>query len=421
MSDGFGAQLLYRAATGFERAMADADAERLLGINAELTIENWDPYLVQTKNLPFLAYAMGVTLWEDDYWSEGQKREWVANQWLFKSLRGTVSGIRMALDASNYVLDQHVTPPQGFYASPDLTPAQWNAWIKQMPELRLTYAQRQGTRGLDEFFLDWGFADQDACSIDDGFALGGRYAVLRHLGADTPLAFVDYRPGFKDAEAVDYERLSTAGKSSLGLIVEEDYSDDDRYVCFEEVTPDLYTLRLDRSYSVDASEVTLTIVTPSQEPITPSYEINSDVGNGNGMVFTEDYSDDRYADQPDGGDKLLAQRIYLLDPAVAEPMTMGISFSDATRVGMPSYTAELMVDLFTSEPLPVQFIEETEVGEGFAIDEDPTHIDRALRAINAGKALRDTALVTFAVKRPVAMGDYLADTTAATDWVADIL
>ena len=64
-----GAKLLYRSASGLEKAMADVDGERLIGTYAEIVSDQWDPYRISYNNLPYLAYAMGTLLWEEG-WSE---------------------------------------------------------------------------------------------------------------------------------------------------------------------------------------------------------------------------------------------------------------------------------------------------------------------------------------------------------------
>jgi len=38
-----GSKLLYRAASGLERAMADVDGERLIGTYAAIIADQWDP------------------------------------------------------------------------------------------------------------------------------------------------------------------------------------------------------------------------------------------------------------------------------------------------------------------------------------------------------------------------------------------
>ena len=76
-----GEQVLYRQAAGLEKSLADVDAYRLTQTYAELIKDQWDPYRISSTNLPYLAWAMGVNLWEDS-WSEDFQRWWTANQWI---------------------------------------------------------------------------------------------------------------------------------------------------------------------------------------------------------------------------------------------------------------------------------------------------------------------------------------------------
>jgi phage tail P2-like protein len=448
-----GAQTLYRAATGFEKALADVDAERIMNIHAELVTAQWDPYAISYQNLPYLAWAMGVNLWED-IWAEGSKRDWVARQWQFKAVRGAPTAYRMALGMSGYELTDMVRPPQGTYAAPDLTKEEQDAWIRQMPEIRIYWAHREGTRGVDEIFADYesavsvgpaphqlgdpgdfndtievantGFADQDAVSINDGWVLRGRYAIIRHRGVDTPLNVVEYAPGVEELGVVDYERVSTVGRCGIGGYFADEDAPDTQYVCFEEIKPKLITLRLDRNYSHDASALSLSMITASLTPITPRYERNSDVGDGDACSFVNDHADgppgaDFFADPKDGGDRLLADQIYLLDPDVTEVMVEGISFSDWSRVGLPPYLAEIQIDLRTSEGPFSTFCEDHYAEVEFVVPEDDSHRERAFRAVLASKALRDSILVSFDPVRPIEMGDILTDDSRYGDWVRNLL
>ena len=89
--------------------MADVDGERLIGTYAEIIIDQWDPDAISYNNLPYLGYAMGVLIWEEG-WSESTQREWVAQQFEFKSLRGTQAGIEMAL----HYTGRDFVGPQGY-------------------------------------------------------------------------------------------------------------------------------------------------------------------------------------------------------------------------------------------------------------------------------------------------------------------
>lgn len=430
-----GSAVFYPAATGFERALIDVDAERLIRIQAEVIRAQWNPWQIAKSNIPFLAWATGVNIWEGDYWSESTQRDWIAKQWLFKSLRGTPEAMRMALAQSGYTITDLIRPPQGIYASPDLTKAEWDAWIREMPEIRIYFAHREGTRGVDEWFAEddpWattgvdpaqtGFADQDFVALDDGWALYGREAILRQRGVDTPLNVVQYTPGTVGEVAVDYERVSTFGTSTLGVFADEDFVDDDRFVDFEEVEAKLITLRLDRTYSHDASNVSLTTVVPGQEPLTPRYERSSDIGDAGPWMYADDeFATDNFVDRVDGGERMLADRIYLLDPDVVEPMMRGISFADLSRVGIPPFTAEVQVDLHTFDYDNVAFADDVIADDSFVGEEDDSHRERAMRAIVGSMALRDTVLVSFAPKRPLEAGDFIPANAEYDDWIAESL
>lgn len=138
-----GSHLLYQQASPLERATADVDFEHMVGIPAELVKAVWDPYGIPLPLLPYLAWAMGVNFWNDQ-WSEQTKRDWVARQWEFKSKRGTIDGVIMALDFAGrdvspfgYKLRGYITQPQTYFMGPSLTKEQREAWLAELPQVRV--------------------------------------------------------------------------------------------------------------------------------------------------------------------------------------------------------------------------------------------------------------------------------------------
>jgi phage tail P2-like protein len=439
-----GAETLYRSATGFEKALADVDAERLLNIHAELIIAQWDPWAISYQNLPYLAWAMGSNLWED-IWTEGIKRGWTAEQWTYKSVRGAPAAYRMALKPSGYDVTDMLRPEQGLWVGPELTKEELDAWIHLMPELRIKFEHRHGLKYPDEFFIEEeypyglplppgfdvagdpthhianiGFLDDEYFSLNDGPVLRGRQAIIRHRGVDETVYTIDFHYDATDRATTDYERYSTIGKSTLGLFI-GNYYGEDRFICAQEVEPKIFTIRLDRNYVHDQSAYGLTTIVPDLTPLTPRYERNSDIGWGNSFFFLDDFALPYYLGNPDGGGELLADRIYLLDPDVIEPMNQGVSFIDWSRIGIPSYYAEVQVDLHGIEHARALIIDTSFIEEAFVVPTDLSHIERAFRAIVDAKALRDTIAVSFAPKRPAVMGDRLPDEARYADWIAEPL
>jgi phage tail P2-like protein len=171
-----GSRLLYRSATGLEKAAADVDGDRITEINAELIKDVWDPDAIPFDLLPYLSWAMGVEYWNDK-WSETTKREWTKVQWLFKSIRGTADGLRMAVhfagrDVSRwgYNVDAITRRPQTIFSGPSLTKAQREAWLAALPQVRAWRVREQGIASPWKTFYG---ASNDLRMHDRRFCLGG--------------------------------------------------------------------------------------------------------------------------------------------------------------------------------------------------------------------------------------------------------
>ena len=425
----FGQKILYRAASGLEKAMADVDAERLAGItgiNAELIIDTWDPYYTFERNLPFLAWAYNIDLWEDG-WSESTKREWTALALQFKSIRGTIGAIQLALNyagrdfvdgISGYELVDYIVPPQGFYASPDLTVEEYNSWIRLMPQVRIYLGNDPGEALGDEFYSDDGASDICAASYDDGWELYGRKAILRQEGyEDINLRVIEHQEITETFETVDWEEIRVPGVSELGYFCDDDAVEEDKFVDWDDTPALIYNIKLDRSFDAHHTELHLSALWPGLEPITTTYERNSDVGEAGPFIYADDaFANVDYA-EVDYGYLMLADYVYFNDPNVQALMNIGVSFSDIDRVDFPKYTMELLIDLRTREDLPVWYADLSFAEEDFVTNDDMTHMDRAFRAVRASKSLRDKALLAFDPLRPVEAGDYITESTTAEDWV----
>src|ERR1035437_980334 len=165
-----GSTLLYRQAAGLEKAMADTDATRLMALDAEIVIATWSPEDCPIELLPYLAWAMGVNFWNDN-WSEVTKRSWIAVQWQFKSLRGSAASIEMAIDYAGrdvspfgYSVRNIITKPQQLFPGPSITAAQREAWLAELPQVRVYYFQQTGTAVADKFFIGFSWL-----GISNGF------------------------------------------------------------------------------------------------------------------------------------------------------------------------------------------------------------------------------------------------------------
>ena len=477
-----GAKLLYRSATGLEKSMADVDGERLIGTYAEIIKDQWDPYKISYNNLPYLGYAQGVLLWEEG-WSESTQREWVARQYEYKSLRGTQAGIEMALQYSGrdftggYYVVQALRPPQCFFASPSLSKEAYDFWIHLLPELRITFYEGVGWDGVDVLYCGDG-GEGDYVGLDDGEALHGRKAFLRIRGTDYPLEIYTFTKEIDGVTSVDFERVALPGQAGLAYMTEDFVNDDERFVCAEAIVPQLVTVRIDASYNHEESQLHLDTVLPGMEPIDVRYERESDIGWGNSFFFVGDWSDSRnvispmtpvegsgelqaaeallydgvllvrgsgdlqaqssrlssvnllygdpvvfYADAGYDAARMLADRIFLYDPAIVGTITGGISYVGVDYVSWPAYTADLMIDLQADDDWWSWFADEgiTNDDNYFASEIDMSDIERAERAVVTSQALRDRVRVAFDPTRLIELRERAYNETTVDQQVVNLL
>lgn len=421
MQENAGSAVLYKAAEPFETSLADVAVEGITAPRPELIYENWDPWKVQARNIPYLRAALGVTLW-DDAWSENHKREWMALSWEFKARRGTERAYRMALEQFGYGLTQVVAPPQGFYVSPDMTPEERNEWIRLMPEIRLLRAVYIGHATPGEIYLDdQGYIDESFVTFDEAEALRGRRAIMRQNGIDTPLRVVTHTTEVEARTAIEFERLHVPGNSGLfGLYIDVGFLDDG-FTDVDIVEPFIITVSFDRSFNAETDRLGLTTITSGMQPITPRWETNSEIRPYDG----ECYADRGFLDYDflgeDLGAEMLAERIYLHDPNVAVRMTEADSYLDQDRLGIDPATAELLIDVHLKDEPGVLRIDEGYLDDKFAMDEDLTHLARAREAVIAAKAHRDRILVSFETFRPIQLGDTLTEASILDQWVPNSL
>lgn len=92
--------LLPPSAGKIEKAVLTAELVRLLQIDPAIINTIWDPWKCPCQLLPFLAHAVSVDVWSDD-WSELQKRKVIAASPTIHRLKGTRGAIDRALKAFN--------------------------------------------------------------------------------------------------------------------------------------------------------------------------------------------------------------------------------------------------------------------------------------------------------------------------------
>lgn len=405
MADEFRTIIVGDVATPWEVAHDYADWKSWQDYRAEEIRDTRDPWRTPSRLLPILAFDYSVDIWKDS-WPEWKKRSVTASAPHDHRLKGTLAGIARYVEIADGRLVQSLTPPQDFYLSADLTKDQWDDWIAQMPRVRITLAHTEGEwlppAGI---FLDESAFDADHFVLNDGPYLHGRRALLRPRAgaADIPLEIASVDTVVTRKAATDYERIVVPGEDANGLILDAGALDDS-FLDGQAIVPRVYTYALDRTYDHIESALALTMLDVGLAPQSVRYKRESDIGDAECRLFLDDGAFDADVSGRNDGGELLADVLYLLDPEVAAPLVDAISFMDVSRLGMPPYHAELMIE--APKELDYGFVlDQAAMDADLMVDDDLNHIEFIMDAVVSAQALRDKILVTFETTKPLTLGD----------------
>jgi phage tail P2-like protein len=434
-----GSEVIYRQASGLEKALADVDSQRLLAIYAELVSDQWDPYRISFANLPFLAHSMGVNLWEDD-WSEEKRRWWTATQWTFKYQRGSLLGIKTAINAVGYRVKRAIVPPATFYPGKSLTPAERAAFVARFPQLRLypfkpldphPYLCFVGKDKLGHHPKNGGFLGplrkfyltkpeplsktmRYVTLWDRGVEteLTSRHVVMRSAGGYVTTTFQEvvipghtgtiYYAGQPRKYLLPRSHSAAVSKFGIYLGVRGNSAASlirvptngalqlsQAKAIYQTIVPDLQPINLYPEYVAD------TYTESKYKLFAGSRKVKSYLGPGRYLI-------------PSNAWRHLYQRWYLWDQTRYPDNRRASVYMGNARFGIPKYTAEVKVEAY--EYIPKAYFRVGGFLRGYLRPRSTKVIDKVRRATVAAMALRDTVRIdTKAVRTLQAADAPLAD------------
>ncbi|MCW1412211.1 phage tail protein I [Rhizobium sp. 1AS11] len=387
--------------TPLERDIEKATAFPDLPIDALASLV--DARKIDARLLPWLAYRFAADIW-DDNWSEGKKREVVAQQFDLHRLKGTKEGISRMLGVVDATLLDSVSFPQRVFATAGISKEQRNAWLARMPEIRVYFAATTGTAGPDAFarglgaFVGHGFARFDAAA-----AIYGRRAVVRYPdGKEISLRRSTVETVVETRQSVDVDRLHIPGEAASALFAGGFLGG--AFVTKRNKQASIITYTLNRTYDSSASELHLDTVAPGLDPIDVKYERYADqLPRGPGL-FVGDFLRRHYVLTDDAANHIY-DRVFLHDPTVDAPWTKAHSFVNHARLGIARFHAELLVDAKSKTRPRAGFAGLAYCGRAFATNENLSRTKLAYAAVRRSKALRDRVKVDTQTTRTVTFGD----------------
>lgn len=403
----YGSDVLYREATGLEKAWSDVDADRLIETNAEAIIDIWDPYACPAQLLPFLAWAMGITFWNNK-WSETTKRDWIARQFEFKSLRGTQAGIEMALDFAGrdvsqfgFTLVKAITQPQKVFSGPSLTKTQREAWLQKLPQVRVYYYRNRpiadhyksfmgGWTGHNRRFFIEGMFPQPS----QGLKHLERRATYNIGGVDTDITVTNFG-NYYQLHIPSFEKQKVFSGRPFG----------ERYFQPSDAVERLFTVAPRPSLPwrgpIGAS---LQAVDASPEVIKVPGEIGYAVYSNSALKHADfNLLHHKHFFLPSTAKYRIFDRYAINDGSVLSAPRPNVQFMGVGRYGWPAFTAELDVHMPSKQSY-------FKAGEGIAVPKrrfwiphDPEPMNYVRRALEASRRLSDKLLL-----KPVPLARFIA-------------
>lgn len=388
----------------WEYAIEEASGERWKNVDADLIRRFKDPWPCPEHLLNFLAFERSVDIW-DETWPVWKKRSVIASAPADHRIKGTEAGTRRYVEIADGELLQVVTPPEGFFAAPDLSKDELDAHISKHPKVRITLARGTSTAPvMDGAYCDDGFVDEATTGVDDGPSLWGRRAYIVQNGEQTPLQLTRLVTDGEERTGVVTERIVTPGLATAESFAGE-IGADVGFADGWDKPPRFYTVSLDQAYSHEESRLELSMLTVGFVPRDTRYVRESLTGNGSGHAFEGDFADCGFAGRNDGGE-LLADVLRLYDPAIPSPVTAGGGFASVNRVGMAHHTAEMLIDWRVNHiPHSGVIADLSFAGEDPAAPEDAARRNFLLDAVASSKRLSDRIGVTFQTRRARTLGD----------------
>lgn len=407
--------LLPKNATPRERAIEALNAERH-PFPHELIRALRDPWSCPEHLLPFLAHDLSVDYWRND-WPVLRQRSVIARSIALHRRKGTLWSMREAADLADARLVDHKTPPEGYFAAPDLSKEEIDAYIELHPKVRILFASERGTwSDVDGWVSDNGFVEEATVGVYDGEALYGRKAVYSHRGVERPLRLAVLQADIASRAGVQIESVFIPGQGAAFSHADEFAADDSFADAFDD-PPRSYTYALPRDYVHDASRLELTRVPVGFSPRDMRYRRESEKGLDTApTIFAGDYAGEGFAGVNDAL-FLLADVLRLVDPSISSPLVNSGGFADHSRVGFPPHTAELQVDwIMKAPPRSAIFAGSDFVGDAPAPPRDEARMEEVLDAIMATKRATDKVLVTFQLRRARTLADgFRLDDSARLD------
>lgn len=367
------------------------------------------PYAVPASHLPWLAWGLGVDLWDKD-WPAEKQRARTARSLPFHAIKGTQTAMAEALAVMGAEACRFVVPPAKTYLSKALTETERAAYLDRFAQLRVYPFVARGVSGRNTRYL--------SAPDGPGIAFAGpntpvsvtgtryvRTAKLHDRGVETTLTTRTVTPETVGSfEAVEYDEVVLGPKPTAAVHLTAPpkaraYLIDDRSVrrrivrIPREVT---YSYRLGRQqYTTVLPKNELIDVRPQQVAERHPAQRRSVFPSAAGQHM-------RGACLPDTiAWRYLYDRWHIHDPDRVPADRTRTTHLGNTRLGMPAYHAEVLTRIKGRQypRTAARFV------NGYFVAASQQPVADVREAVVVAKSLRDKVLIDTKTYRLPQAGD----------------
>lgn len=296
------------------------------------------------------ALANELDLSETAAWhsalSDDQRRHLVDQAYTRHRTRGTDAGLRREAAEAGAEIRKIIAPPHKFFVSADYTPAERNAWLANMPEVRL-YSRREPGQAGAVAFAGRMFPGYKCFAVrSDALERSRIKATLVKSGIETPLETWDVEIASIQKQAVN--TVVIPGKTGSRLFSGRMFPGYKCFVVNSDASTRQLILRDVAYYSEPTAKRSLRAVQPGLKPI-----------DADGEMIVEPHSATTgaaFAGRMFPGYKCFVlpsraylhhyRRIKLHDPNAPVTRARAASHVGVSRMGMPPHHAHLEAALF---------------------------------------------------------------------------
>lgn len=377
------------------RATRALEVDRLTAV-ADKISGAFDPDRISMDRLPWLAWALNVDGWRDD-WSEEVKRATVRNALAYHGKKGTIAGLKMAARLAGGEVVQVIDPRRRLFLAPSLTVPEREAFIERFPELRVYRYRDTGAAGFG-LFAGWRAFCGGVRHPSDTGARGrfGEQAYLARDGQEAPLKTVTTYLDTEEGEAVDFTEIREPGVARGAFLGSARYQ---RYIAAQDAGGRIYRLRIAQRYTAPIHRVTYTTVKPGLDPLGYDARPVAARGQRRGFHAGGSFIGAGCLLRTDAEARLYSS-LRLFDPSIPIERRGRSTHIGGARLGFPAHTAEVRLRLRGRRSLPAsaRFV------GGFTIKGDREAYDDALRIMAWAASARDRVLITTTTTRQIVAG-----------------